>query len=646
MYVTLLCFKCYHFSDLFPSVLDDFVIELSTLEGSGAFMVQNSESSQSAIMSADFGHSATDNIASTCKSDASTISSPYPRKAVKPVSQSTENSENPIENSDDSSYDLISVLGGNLHRKMTERPNAENRNESVTCYDVEMSDSIYQREYNHDKIMAVASPVTLNSKEMPASIEGANQHEARQLEKYDSDSREANVNLRTSTSNSNINVSAKSCTLNSTDKASFFQGKSIYNVSPKFVTTSAPSQRSCISFEHEPLVNVAVHPSYYVENLDTQKSSECFETSVVYNNFNSTSSSNLNMFSTSHKTISRSTKTCIEERSKRKIIPEAHRGSSITTRSGRTVKRTNTNDYFYGKYKNKKNIAQKSRETDCCAHESNFRPIVLQKSKDGIIQLKNTMLIGLKPDVDQIRSLLKDGSQSKGTLFTSESEIQKNTTFPTSGSSKSTVARSFSLVKSADNLGGDKLECYYCGDLKSSAVLQSSGQSDQGHHKVCLECHKGFYVRPPIAQKKKTQTKLKEVLISRKKSINRLQISEKPCTEENHSSTLLKLSRSASKEKARSLCSLCNKDFINLNRHIARVHEQATVACDICNVVVKKDCLKSHKNRRHSISSLVECDHCGKSFKSAMSLREHLTRVRSKIRSVLNTMSLDSDYLI
>jgi hypothetical protein len=271
------------------------------------------------------------------------------------------------------------------------------------------------------------------------------------------------------------------------------------------------------------------------------------------------------------------------------------------TRSGRLVKAAVFTDFIYPTVDNSK--------SDCFQWDSNSngrdgkiskavlfkndshreaKSIVLVRSDDGKIQLKNTKLWFSSEEANS-------KSELPSTYFEEPVKITRNN-LQLAGkrrANKIDVHKKTTLISRFFNV-----ECSYCGHQQSSEGLRTISKHDLGHHKVCISCKKGHY--------------LKRSAILDHESVPKFG----------------PLQRAGQ-------CSICDTYVTNVRRHIERVHEQQRVQCEVCHASVKKDCLKSHKNRKHGPASPVECDHCTKLFKSASSLREHLTRVRRKIKTVL-----------
>ncbi|CAL4122483.1 unnamed protein product, partial [Meganyctiphanes norvegica] len=144
------------------------------------------------------------------------------------------------------------------------------------------------------------------------------------------------------------------------------------------------------------------------------------------------------------------------------------------------------------------------------------------------------------------------------------------------------------------NLGRSKdFRCNNCGDMKSPSDLSIVGELDSGHHKTCLICGKGLYKKYMIENIGFTQAPPKE-------------------------------------ERQREQCKICGKWVLNLSRHVRYTHlENEYVPCDICNMVVTKNSLPAHKNRKHAAMP-VTCDHCDRTFKNIMCLQEHMAKVRRR----------------
>ena len=161
------------------------------------------------------------------------------------------------------------------------------------------------------------------------------------------------------------------------------------------------------------------------------------------------------------------------------------------------------------------------------------------------------------------------------------------------------------------NLGyGTHLQCTNCGDLVDNSTVLALRSQDNSHHKVCLRCNKGLYKRYTINE------------IPKDPSVKYNDVSDTPCVELS----------------SRYECPHCDAVVSDVCKHIKRVHQQPLVACHVCNAKVKRDCLQSHLNRLHSRVTNVICDHCNKTFKSVMSFREHLTRVKKKGRKYNNNL--------
>ena len=153
---------------------------------------------------------------------------------------------------------------------------------------------------------------------------------------------------------------------------------------------------------------------------------------------------------------------------------------------------------------------------------------------------------------------------------------------------------------------GARLRCTNCGDYRDKSLINSLNTEDSGYHKACLKCGKGLY---------------------KEYSLSKIVVGKEPMAAQVNATSNSHMKKHSSKHA----CPHCDALVLDVAKHIKRVHQQLRVICDICKKSVKKDCLQAHKNRIHSRAMNVFCDHCNKNFKNAMSLREHMTRVRRKL---------------
>ncbi|KAF2368140.1 Histone acetyl transferase HAT1 N-terminal [Trinorchestia longiramus] len=437
-----------------------------------------------------------------------------------------------------------------------------------------------------------------------------------------------------------------------TARSSFFSGKSIFSLNHSYVTTSAPSRyvpphHSIIQPPVSSLLSPKsdFHDAYsastfsthddfnsITDNVSSRLSEDvrntCMESSSLNCELGRAESEPLNLNQTSNR------------QSHCRVKP-----SPVKTSFGRIVKSSRKSDFFYNATENcDKSLDLQLTRTPHNAVSSDLltsvnietssplceKSIVLVRSGTSKIQLKNaklTLVSKSRPrEVTVLGKMSQDGVRMRDTSnrqnkfeFPNKSSAISMTDKPsieaTSSKTLHNKARRIDQIKTSSKNSRQKhsagsirngnfddgrtrhhFECSYCGDLPSLESLLNVEDHDQGHHKVCLTCHKGLYRKTLNTFKKLVFTHLPK----------------------------------------REKCPVCDAYVNNVARHFKRVHQQVRVQCDVCHEYVKKDCLKSHKNRKHSRISSIICDHCGKTFKSAMSLKEHLYRVRHKIKSVLD----------
>ncbi|XP_018011950.1 uncharacterized protein LOC108669162 [Hyalella azteca] len=432
---------------------------------------------------------------------------------------------------------------------------------------------------------------------------------------------------KSSHENRNVTLIRESSVKAAQNTVSFFGGKTIFRLDRNLITTCAPTTKEVLprlpSYS-SPLVDNLTASNDTTLDFITPEQNASNETNLGFTTpkQNASNETNLSFIPPEQKNISENrcgiknssftmpvnsfSKGSRVRKEKRKvfsshIVLEKTPWPCSRTRSGRRVKAAGCSDFIYSTVDNSK--------SDCAQWDFNSngrngeisksvlfkedshretKSIVLVRSDDGKIQLKKTKLWCSSEEasskselpstyIEEPMKTTGNNSKIAGKRRANKIDVRRNTT---------RISRVFNV------------ECSYCGHQLSSEVLRTISKHDLGHHKVCISCKKGHY--------------LKRSAILDHESVPKV----------------------GSLQRA-GQCSICDTYVTNVRRHIERVHEQQRVQCEVCHASVKKDCLKSHKNRKHGPASPVECDHCTKLFKSASSLREHLTRVRRKIKTVL-----------
>ncbi|KAL7636529.1 UNVERIFIED_CONTAM: hypothetical protein RMT77_013304 [Armadillidium vulgare] len=143
--------------------------------------------------------------------------------------------------------------------------------------------------------------------------------------------------------------------------------------------------------------------------------------------------------------------------------------------------------------------------------------------------------------------------------------------------------------KEGKYLGRSKdLKCSFCND-----IFIPTSQSDANmNFETCLKCKKGIYKKYLLVNKEYQEPNSEQKLLPREE------------------------------------CKICGKRVKELQKHVRKTHlSNPNVECDLCGKTVKKAALNAHKLRLHT-GIEAKCDHCHKVFKNALSLREHLNRIK------------------
>ena len=95
------------------------------------------------------------------------------------------------------------------------------------------------------------------------------------------------------------------------------------------------------------------------------------------------------------------------------------------------------------------------------------------------------------------------------------------------------------------------------------------------------------------------------------------------------------------------MCTHCNKYFINLKRHVDKVHDKVInkTMCDICDKEVDRTRLSEHKRDVHT-PPYLPCEHCGKKFKSKKIMRAHIKNLHAELGEIFPCDHCDKEFKV